>query len=167
MAPAAQKTLVGDLPLASSPQISGHPHYESPFQTVDMRRQPGTLRSISQPLSPCQLTSFRQSLSHHPSSVSTAFLIGACVLVLFLGLGLVLCGARLRMDLRGRLRKDQCAGDDAGSTADEKGRRRVWIVGSDGVSLAREDRLEGGEACAGSKSAKNELFEHLPGRLRI
>ncbi|ROV93400.1 hypothetical protein VMCG_08432 [Cytospora schulzeri] len=186
MAPAAQKILLGDLPLAAtSPQATvpttpycamlcramltispGHVHYESPFQTVDM----GMLTSCISHFS----TSLNQHLCRflHPS-LFPAVLSIACSVVVWT-CALLACAAVLRLILQGRSRGDQCVNDDDDDDDDDDvGEKRAsWrLVRRGCVSLAGEEEVRKfemeEEGRVGMEVSKDEPLEHLPGHLRI
>ncbi|ROW18097.1 hypothetical protein VPNG_00501 [Cytospora leucostoma] len=150
MAPAAQKTLVGDLPsAAASPQVYGHTHpshhYQSPFQTVDLRGQHSSIpKSISHFISSQLLRPFKHCQVHPAPRV----LLILAYLVAFLGLVLFLRGAakaRMAALLQRRRRSPVGQGlpgvDDekvvgSGGDDDEKRDRAVWLLGGDGGDLS-------------------------------
>lgn len=201
MAPAAQRILLGgDLPLAAStPQAHMQPghaflHYESPFQTVDMRTSPPPAPSPSLPSCMSHLLALLSPPlpgRSHPSTLPAA----ACILA-FLGLVLLfLCGAiakRVCMNLlrrrQQRRRGNQRLGgggvddDDNGGGSDgrvvmgdDKGESGLWRVRRDRVSLAGEEGEKGEgreremdeEAYAGLIPPEDSASGHLPGHLRI
>lgn len=186
---------------ASTPQAHMQPghaflHYESPFQTVDMRTSPlpappappsSSLPScVSHLIRQIALLSPPRPGPSHPSALPAA----ACVLA-FLGLVLLfLCGViakRVCMDLLRRRRGNQRLGggvddDDNGGggdgwviMGDDKGESGLWRVRRNRVSLAGEEGEKGedwecemeDEACAGVKPPEDKPFGYLPGHLRI
>lgn len=146
-------------------------HYESPFQTVDLRGPFGGSHGSMAHFFSRPLASLDHCLSHRHPSTSTVSVI-ACV-VAFLVLVLFLFGAAARMVLRRRLRGAQCLGGHGGEgvLSDDKGRRTgrgdlVFLL----VGEEEEDYLKSeveGKDRAGRGDFEDVLMEYVPGRLRI